>query len=165
MMRMLKDWGLAVVVGFAVYFFADLLSHRTIELGPAPAFELPAVEGGTLSLNTMADKVVVLNFWASWCGPCREEIPAFARWHAKNPDVEMLGLAVRSGDADKVSADAARLGITWPVALADDAVLANYGVDVYPTTVVINGEGQIVAAARGAINEAELERLVSAARP
>ncbi len=164
MKQMLKDWGLALIVGFAVFFFADVLGRRTIEHGEAPAFELEAVEGGTLSLASLKGKVVVINFWATWCGPCREEIPAFARWHTKNPGVAMVGLAVRSGDARVVAADAARLGITWPVALADDAVIDAYGIDVFPTTIIVNPEGEVVTTARGAIREADLERLVASAR-
>ncbi|MFN9903614.1 MAG: TlpA family protein disulfide reductase, partial [bacterium] len=100
----------------------------------APAFALPDPRGETVALADFAGKTVVLNFWGSWCPPCIQEIPEFAAWSAENPDVPILGIAVRSGSGEKLARDAKRLGVTWTVLESDDEVLRAYGVDVFPTT-------------------------------
>ena len=98
MIRMLRDWGAAVLVGLGVFLAVDWMSSGADLRGKeAPAFALENVAGGTTALADHAGKTVVLNFWGSWCGPCVQEIPELARWSADNPDVPILGIAVRSG--------------------------------------------------------------------
>ncbi|MFN7144033.1 MAG: TlpA family protein disulfide reductase [Myxococcota bacterium] len=165
MMRMLRDWSLAVVVGLGVFLAVDWLSKGADLSGKAaPAFELVNVAGGSTTLSDYAGTPVVLNFWGSWCPPCVQEIPEFATWAAENPDVPILGIAVRSGEGAKLAKDAARLGVTWAVLESDEEVLADYHVDVFPTTVVVGADGTIKATARGAIDAEALAEMVAAAR-
>jgi thiol-disulfide isomerase/thioredoxin len=165
MMRMIRDWGAAVAVGLAVFLLVDWLSAGADRRGdPAPDFKLVNVAGGELQLSNYAGRTVILNFWGSWCAPCVQEIPEFANWSADNPDVPILGIAVRSGEGAKLARDAARLGVTWPVLESDDAVLDAYDVDVFPTTIVVGPDGTIKAAARGAIDGHGLDTLVAEAR-
>lgn len=164
-MRMLRDWSLAVIVGLAVFLAVDWLSKGADLSGKAaPGFELVNVAGGSTALAEYAGKPVVLNFWGSWCPPCVAEIPEFAAWSAENPDVPILGIAVRSGAGAKLAKDAARLGVTWPVLESDAEVLADYHVDVFPTTVVVGADGTIKATAQGAIDADALGEMVKAAR-
>ncbi len=165
MMRMLRDWGAAVLVGLAVFFAVDWLSKGADLRGePAPAFELVNVAGGSTKLADYAGKTVVLNFWGSWCPPCVAEIPEFASWAEQNPDVPILGIAYNSGSGAKLAKDADRLGITWPVLESDAAVLSAYGVQVYPTTVVVGPDGTIKATAHGGIDAQGLAALVASAK-
>lgn len=165
MMRMVRDWGLAIVVGAAVFFAVDWMSRRSDTNGDvAPAFTLADSAGGAGSLSEYKGQVVVLNFWGTWCPPCRHEIPEFAEWAKDNPDVPIVGIAQGSGSGERLASDARRLGVTWRVLEADDAVLQKYGVDVFPTTIVVGTDGVMKAGVHGAIGRADLDRMVAAAR-
>lgn len=159
----LKDWGLALAVGLAVFFLAEWLSTRNVRReGVAPDFELVNVAGGTTSLGDFEGKAVVLNFWGSWCPPCRKEIPEFAEFVREHPEVPVLGIAVGSGSGDQLRDSAAALGINYPVLESTDQVLSAYGVDVFPTTVVVAPDGAIASVYTGGIAKATLERAVGA---
>ncbi|MDP2308149.1 MAG: TlpA disulfide reductase family protein [Pseudomonadota bacterium] len=165
MIRMLRDWGAAVAVGLAVFFLVDLLSSSADPTGDmAPAFELANASGGTTKLADYAGKTVVLNFWGSWCGPCVQEIPEFATWAEQHADVPILGIAQGSGSGEKLAKSATRLGVTWPVLESSPAVLSAYGVQVYPTTVIVGPDGAIKQVVRGAIDADGLEKAVASAR-
>jgi peroxiredoxin len=163
MIRMLRDWGAAVLVGIAVFFVVDWLSHGSAAKGsgPAPAFELVNVAGGTTKLADYAGKTVVLNFWGSWCPPCRQEIPEFAAYAKAHPDVPILGIAVNSGGGASLATTAERLGVNYAVLESTENVVDAYGVDVFPTTFVIGPDGKIGTVVRGAIDEDGLARAVT----
>ena len=161
--RTLKDWGLSIGVGVGVFYLTQL-GTQPVTSGAAPDFALADVAGGTLSLSAHRGSPVVINFWGSWCPPCRAEIPEFAAWHKENPDVPLIGIAVRSGQASTVAQKAKSLGINYPVAVADDQVVDAYRVSVFPTTIVVDAEGNISGAVSGAIGRKELDRLVAEAR-
>jgi peroxiredoxin len=127
------------------------LTHRTPppKVGrPAPNFSLRRLDGdGSVSLRSLRGRTVVLNFWASWCGPCKREAPALeAVWKEyRRRGVVVLG--VDSGDA---AADARRFlnahGITYPIVVDPNESLArgSYGLPGYPVTFVINRAGRLV---------------------
>lgn len=161
-----KDWGLALVVGLAVFFLAEWLSTRNVRReGAAPEFELVNVAGGTTSLADFDGKPVVLNFWGSWCPPCRKEIPEFAAFVREHPDVPVLGIAVNSGSGDQLKKSADALGINYPVLESTDQVLQAYGVDAFPTTIVVAPDGGIASVYTGGIGKTTLERAVDAVAP
>ncbi len=157
MRRMLKDWGLALLAAAIVYTLASWLKVRVDVPEDAPAFSLTSLEGDALQLADFEGQTVVLNFWASWCGPCRAEVPAFNRFAAEHPEVAVLGLAVQSGGKAEVERAAAQFGIDYPVAIAD-SISDSYGVSALPTTVVVDGDGRVVAAHAGALSLSALER-------
>lgn len=161
MMRMLRDWTVAVLVGVLVFFAFDWLATSNPTGEVAPAFKLVNAAGGAVSLSDYSGQRVILNFWGTWCGPCVREIPEFAKWSKDHPDVPILGIAADSGEGAKLVRDAKRLGVTWPVLESDRAVLSAYGVDVFPTTIVVSADGTIESAVQGAIDERGLERLVN----
>ncbi|MFZ5480692.1 MAG: TlpA family protein disulfide reductase [Myxococcota bacterium] len=161
---MVKDWAIALVVGVGVFFAAEYLSpNRAPDAGPAPAFTLVNVAGGTTSLSEFAGRPVVLNFWGSWCPPCKQEIPEFAAYVKANPEVPVLGIAVNSGTGDRLKRDAETLGVNYPVLEGTDEVLAAYGVSAYPTTFVVAPDGTISSVFQGAIGKETLSRAVAGA--
>ena len=113
---------------------------------PAPGFQLKDIEGKELTLEAFHGKVVLLNFWATWCGPCREEIPALIELQKRYKDrLQVIGLAVDEDDQAYVRKFAASAGINYPIAMSSvDVRVAYGGVGALPTVFVINPEGRLV---------------------
>ena len=113
---------------------------------PAPAFKLSTLDGKPLSLADYKSKVILLNFWATWCGPCRAEIPDLVELQDKYKDqLQIIGLVVDDEDEDAVKKFAQRYGINYPIAMATDEVRSEYGgIPALPTSFVLDGEGRLV---------------------
>ncbi len=164
MQRMLKDWGIALLVGVGVYLAAGVLLQPGPVSGKAPAFTLADTAGAQVQLSRWAGRVVVLNFWGSWCPPCREEIPAFAKVAAAHPEAQFVGVAVKSGDGEALQRAADTLGITWPVLAGTSTVLDAYDVSVFPTTFVLRADGTIAKSFVGTVSAKDLEAAIVAAK-
>lgn len=108
----------------------------------APDFTLLDLDGRPVSLSDFRGRTVVLNFWATWCGPCRVEIPSIAAFSQDHPDVVVLGIAA-DGPVGKLRAEARELGATYPVLQNDGEVFDRYGITTYPTTVFVTPDGGI----------------------
>ena len=126
-----------------------------LELGaPAPDFQVTRFNGDTLRLSELHGQVVVLNFWASWCPPCRREMPAFedAWLDSRDDGVVFVGLATGDIEAD-ARAFAAQVGVTYPLGLdLDGAVADEYLVRVMPTTYFIDRDGLVQRKLSGYVN-------------
>ncbi len=121
-----------------------------IEGEKAADFSIPALSGGKLSLADFQGKYVVLSFWASWCGPCRRELPALEAFHrklAESGHSEIALLGINAGEAREQVRDFVReKGLTFPVGLdADHSVAQAYRVAGLPQTVLIGPDGTIRA--------------------
>lgn len=128
------------------------------ELRPAPDFELETFDGGTLRLSDLEGKVVVLNFWASWCPPCRWEMPFFeTMWNEyRDQDVVFVGVAM-SDTLEEAQGFAEESGVTYPIGLDDTGeIVRAYEVYSLPTTFFIDKEGQVQRRLTSAANEALL---------
>lgn len=111
---------------------------------PAPDFVLKDLQGKDVKLADYEGKVLVLNFWATWCPPCRAEIPDFVEAYAANRDkgLEILGVSVDRMAADRLLPFVIMAKINYPVALADVKIVQNYEPgDYIPATIIIDKKG------------------------
>jgi cytochrome c biogenesis protein CcmG, thiol:disulfide interchange protein DsbE len=129
----------------------------------APAVALPRLEGGArAALADYRGTVVVLNYWASWCTPCRQESPLLERWHRR---LAKGGGTVLGVDSLDVTADARafvrEFGLTYPMLRDRDGdTQKRFGVTGYPETLVVDRRGRIAALQRGPVDDAFLRRTV-----
>jgi cytochrome c biogenesis protein CcmG, thiol:disulfide interchange protein DsbE len=128
---------------------------------PAPDFTLRTLNGETVRLSDFRGKSVILNFWASWCGPCRTEIPALQNaWEKVEGEAVILGVDVQE-DIQVVSAFATERGMTYPIVLdMAGEVNRTYHVYALPTTYFIDARGTVVELYTGALNVPLIQRRV-----
>jgi thiol-disulfide isomerase/thioredoxin len=111
---------------------------------PAPDFEWIGPDGRTLRLSSYRGKVVVVNFWATWCPPCREELPALQRVAASEPDVVVLEVdLMEPGDKARSFLESLGLDRLQPVLDSDGATTRRYGVLILPSTFFVDAGGVI----------------------
>ena len=121
----------------------------------APDFRATTLNGEVISLSSYRGQPIILNFWATWCTPCRLEIPVFRRFLERNPDAVLISVT-----ADGLSGDIAEtvdeLGIEWTVTTPNKTMSRAYGVSVYPTTVFIDEDGRITSTHAGLLTDPQL---------
>ncbi len=136
----------------------------------APAFTLKDTNGKKVSLSDYKGKAVVVDFWATWCAPCKVEIPWLAKLYEQygNQGLVVLGISEDDLDTDdkaalfkqkrEIAESAAKLGINYPVLIDDAKVADPYGgVDALPTTFYVDRNGKVVAATIGLVDRDEIE--------
>ena len=140
-----------VVSSITIAFFAVTCSkgpEKVADTGKAPDFTLSDTYGHATTLSSLRGKIVILEFWATWCSPCRESVPElnemYERFRGKN--VELLGISVdKGGDAPSaVRAFLTEHAVAYPVLLDDRNVNSSYGVSGIPAMFIIDKEGKVV---------------------
>ena len=131
----------------------------------APDFHFYFPSGQMVWLRNYRGKVVLVNFWASWCPPCRASVPGLERLHKafKDKGLAVLAVSMDAGDWDVVKAFIADYGISYTVLKGTDEVAAQYSVRTIPTLLILNREGKITKRYLGFGSEEELERDIKAA--
>jgi thiol-disulfide isomerase/thioredoxin len=117
-------------------------------------FSLPALDGENISLKQLEGKVVFLNFWATWCGPCRSEMPSMEALYLrhKNEGFEILAVNCMENQTD-VDAFMKEYELSFPAVLDEAGIVsASYGIQAFPTTYLLNRKGKIILRVIGSIN-------------
>ena len=130
---------------------------------PAPNFALKTADGRTVELKQLAGNVVVVNFWATWCGPCRAEIPGMLEIYSKyrGKGLEIVGVSLDRQGFSVVTPFVKRMKIDYPVVVGDGDLVAAYGnFNAIPTTFVVDRKGNIVGGHTGALTKQQFEQLV-----
>ena len=135
--------------------------------GAAPSLALSDLGGRKVDLATYRGKAVAVNFWATWCPPCRAELPDLVEVRKEHAGdcFELLGVAVNSGGADQVAAFAKEHGMTYPVLVDDGLVSDAWKVESLPTTFIIDPKGNISFSTTGAVTRAQLEKQLKIVMP
>jgi peroxiredoxin len=142
-------------------------SNAALKGKPAPDFQLKDLDGKSVQLSDLRGKAVLLNFWATWCPPCKIEMPWFVDIQKQyGPQgLQIVGVAMDEGNAhDAVAKFAKEMELNYIVLLGNDKVADQYGgVDALPTTFYIGRDGKIVTRVFGLVSHGEIEDNVRAA--
>jgi thiol-disulfide isomerase/thioredoxin len=133
-------------------------------LRPAPAWALKDVDGREVNSSAFKGKVVLVDFWATWCAPCRKEMPDYAAWQKKYADrgLVILGLSLDEGGPAEVKKVGEAMQINYPLIMADPDVAESFGdfQGFLPTAYLIDREGNIRHVKTGLTDMAAYERLI-----
>jgi len=160
--------GLLAVLGISLIPLGSLAQLPVIRFvrdpDPAPDFQVKDLDGKDLSLSALKGKVILLNFWASWCGPCRAEIPGLIELQNKYKDrLQIIGMVVDDDDETAIHAVVKNESINYPVAFTTPQVRMAYGgISALPTVFIINSEGRVVQKHIGLYNPALFDTEVRA---
>ena len=144
-----------------------------IPVVPAPDFTLTDQYGETHTLSDYQGQTVFLNFWATWCGPCKMEMPdiqaLYEEWDENAGDLVVLGVAGpgigQEGSAEDIAAFLEENGYTYPVVMDDTgALFYQYGISAYPTTFMIDTEGNVFGYVQGAVSREVMDDIVEQTR-
>jgi thiol-disulfide isomerase/thioredoxin len=131
---------------------------------PAPAFEMQDISGKTVSTASWSGKVVLLAFWATWCPPCRAEIPALIDLQTRYKDrMQIVSISEDDDPPEKILKFVQQKGINYPVVMATPALIDKYGgVPALPTTFLIDTHGRVVQKHMGLYSVDDFEREIKA---
>lgn len=151
----------------------DTAAEETVEANrPADDFTMTLFDGSTFTLSEQKGKVVVINFWASWCGPCKDEMPAIESIAEVSPDdVVFVGVGAKSDKDDEARAFAETYGVTYAIGRDTEggndlkgAIEQAYGIPGYPSTIIIDANGNISTIRIGPVTSDELQAYITMAR-
>jgi thiol-disulfide isomerase/thioredoxin len=141
---------------------AGLLAYGT----PAPDFTLETLDGKSVSLSSLRGKAVVVNFWATWCGPCKIETPWLVEMQNQYgaQGLQIVGVAMDDSGKDEIAKFAKNMGMNYPVALGKEAVGDAYGgVSYLPESFFVGRDGKIVDKIMGLEGRSEIEDAIKKA--
>jgi thiol-disulfide isomerase/thioredoxin len=132
-----------------------------VSVAAAEGFNFKDTKGKVHRLDDYKGKWVLVNFWATWCPPCLEEMPALQQLHETRKDLVILGIAMEYQDKEYVKQFADDLLVTFPIVLGDNRIAAQIGkIPGLPTTYLYNPEGRVVAQNVGALTREAVERYI-----
>jgi peroxiredoxin len=136
--------------------------RSTVVPGNAPNFKLQDLNGKTLQLSDYKGKPVLLDFWATWCQPCRDSIPGMAKLHRDYADkgLVILAISLDGGATEDIRTFQKQHGMTYTVLIGTEDVASQYSIRTIPMMIVIDKSGKIRKRYLGAGNEDEIEKTV-----
>ena len=152
------------VAGAAALVFEPPVEEMTLQFVRDPVqvddVTMQDLDGGTWSLSDLRGKVILVNYWATWCGPCRYEIPQLMKLQEHyGEDLQVIGVSTDAGDPANVEAFAREFNINYPIVMSTPEINRQFpGVFALPTSFVIDTEGRVVQTHVGLINPAVLEQ-------
>lgn len=140
---------LAVLGALFVAFLVITFGAKNVS--DAPDFEATTLDGAPIRLSALKGKVVLINFWATWCGPCAEEIPELIALQKQFEAKGFTVIGVSSDDAPETArAFAKQMNIPYPIVMRTDTIARDYGgIPALPTTFIVNKEGKVVLKQEG----------------
>jgi len=132
--------------------FRDLDLIRPSHATPAPDFTVPRLGSGSVALKDLRGSLVFLNFWATWCPPCKQEMPSMERLYRRHKEhgFTVVAISIDSDGVDRITAFVKKLGLTFPIGLDPKVEVANrYMVRALPSSFLIDRAGNTVAVALG----------------
>lgn len=154
-----------LMIFFPFFFFGfALLEAGDKTSSPAPDFALTDLKGNVLSLSGFKDKIIFLNFWATWCAPCRQEIPDFvaAYEQLKEKGLVIIGVSVDRTSTDVLRSFVEKFKMTYPIAFATKKIIDDYQPGRFiPTTIIIDKAGKIRHKHVGLMDKETLQKYFS----
>jgi peroxiredoxin len=155
----------AIVISIMLVFGIQRVHHSSISPGKlpgiaAPDFSLPTTTGQTMKLSDLQGKAVLLNFWATWCEPCKVEMPWFVDLQKKyGPQgLQVIGVAMDDASPKDIAAFAQKMGVNYPILIGKEEVGAEYGgLEYLPSTFYISRDGKVIEHAFGLVSRSEIE--------
>jgi cytochrome c biogenesis protein CcmG/thiol:disulfide interchange protein DsbE len=131
---------------------------------PAPDFALRDASGRTATLADYSGKIILLDFWATWCGGCKEEIPWFSEFQRTygGKDFAVVGVSLDDGGWSIVKPLLVHADIPYRIVLGDDPTTQKYGIQSMPDTFLIDRKGTVAAAYRGVVDKSDIEPNIKA---
>jgi len=142
------------------------LTTRLTQSSPAPDFSLQSLDGKTTRLSDFRGKAVLLNFWATWCGPCKIEMPWFVDFQKQygSQGLQIVGVAMDDASKEDIGKFARDMGVNYPILIGKEAVGDQYGgIPGLPETFLIARDGKIVDKIIGLRGKAEIEDAIKKA--
>jgi thiol-disulfide isomerase/thioredoxin len=152
-----------VLLASAALFSGGSLTQAAGSKIAAPDWNLSDVDGKPVKLSDFKGKVVILDFWATWCPPCRAEIPGFVAIQKKYADTgfTVIGVSLDKQGISVVKPFMRQLGMNYPVVIGNPQTVEDYGgITAIPTTFVIDRQGNVVAAYEGFTDQATFESVI-----
>lgn len=150
------------LVGYAIYQVSTDNGGKPVEGDKAPDFTLTTLDGKQRSLSELKGKAIMLNFWGTWCPPCKTEMPAIQQAYImnKNRGFEVVSINIRENELP-VSNFAKQMGLTFPIWMDKDReVVKQYKIGPIPSSFFINREGEIVKRVEGPLQLGQLQQLI-----
>ncbi len=162
-----RDRAIVLAILLLLFALAAFLAHRLSQPSaghlipiaqrhPMPAITLTDTGGNAWAVLDHRNQIVLINYWATWCGPCQQETPGLVQLSTEIPDLALIGISLDAGgdtpaNQKKVAAFTARFHVLYPIAFTPPGSQFEYGLDVIPTTVLIDRHGRIAKAYEGAV--------------